>query len=73
MDCLIDEWQTPFGLNGLIIIAFVVTYTFMANRGGPDEILHGSYRQVPLKFKDFSRTFKKLSYCFQGLKTYEKY
>ena len=23
------------------------------------------------KFKDFSRTFKRLSYCFQGLKTYK--
>ena len=23
------------------------------------------------KFKDFSRTFKSHSYCFQGLKTYE--
>ena len=29
----------------------------------------GSYRQVCVKFKDF----KILSYCFQGLKTYEKY
>ena len=33
----------------------------------------GSYRQVCVKFKDFSRTSKRLSYCFQGLKTYEKY
>ena len=32
---------------------------------------HGSYRQVCVKFKDFSRTSKILSYCFQGLKTYE--
>ena len=24
-----------------------------------------------VKFKDFSRTSKRLSYCFQGLKTYE--
>ena len=31
----------------------------------------GSYRQVCVKFKDFSRTSKILSYCFQGLKTYE--
>ena len=35
--------------------------------------LQGSYRQVLVKFKDFSRTSKILSYCFQGLKTYEKY
>ena len=32
-----------------------------------------SYRQVCVKFKDFSRTSKRLSYCFQRLKTYEKY
>ena len=32
----------------------------------------GSYRQVCLKLKDFSRTPKQLSYCIQGLKTYEK-
>ena len=30
----------------------------------------GSYRQDYVKFKDFSRTSKGLSYCFQGLKTY---
>ena len=35
--------------------------------------LQGSYRQVRVKFNDFSRTFKRLSYCFQGLKAYEKY
>ena len=34
---------------------------------------HGSYRQVCVKFKDFSRTSKRLSYCFQRLKTFEKY
>ena len=28
--------------------------------------------QVRVKFKDFSRTSKRPSYCFQGLKTYEK-
>ena len=33
----------------------------------------GSYRQVCVKFKDFSRTSERLSYCFQGLKAYEKY
>ena len=33
----------------------------------------GSYRQGGVKFKDFSRTSKRLSYCFQGLKPYEKY
>ena len=27
----------------------------------------GSYRQVCVKFKDFSKTSKILSYCFQGL------
>ena len=32
----------------------------------------GSYRQVSVKFKDFSRTSKRLSYHFQGLKTYKK-
>ena len=35
-------------------------------------LTQGSYRQVCVKFKDFSRTSKRLSYCFQGLKTYEK-
>ena len=35
--------------------------------------MQGSYRQVSVKFKDFSRTSKRFSYCFQGLKTYEKY
>ena len=35
--------------------------------------LQGSYRQVSVKFKDFSRTSKRLSYHFQGLKTYEKH
>ena len=35
--------------------------------------LVGTYiRQVCVKFKDFSRTSKRLSYCFQGLKTYAK-
>ena len=29
----------------------------------------GSYRQDCVKFKDFSRTSKRLYYCFQGLKT----
>ena len=33
--------------------------------------IQGSYMQVCVKFKDFSRTSKRLSYCFQGLKTYE--
>ena len=36
-------------------------------------LTQGSYRQVCVKFKDFSRTSKRLSYCFHGLKTYEKY
>ena len=30
--------------------------------------LQGSYRQVGVQFKDFSRTSKRLSYCFQRLK-----
>ena len=29
----------------------------------------GSYRQDCVKFKDFSRTSRRLCYCFQGLKT----
>ena len=33
----------------------------------------GSYKQGLVKFKDFSRTSKRFSYGFQGLKTYEKY
>ena len=33
----------------------------------------GSYKQDCVKFKAFSRTSKRLSYCFQGLKTLEKY
>ena len=33
----------------------------------------GSYRQVCVKFNDFPKSSKRLSYCFQGLKTYEKY
>ena len=32
-------------------------------------VFKGSYRQVCVKFKDFSRTSKRLSYCFEGLKT----
>ena len=32
-------------------------------------LIQGSYRQDCVKFKDFSRTSKRLSYCFQGLKT----
>ena len=35
--------------------------------------IQGSYMQVRVKFKDISRTSKRLSYYFQGLKTYEKY
>ena len=35
--------------------------------------IHDSYRQVWVKFKDFSRTSKRLSYSFQGLKVYEKH
>ena len=35
--------------------------------------LQGSYRQNCVKFKDFSRTSQRLSYCFQGLKTLGKY
>ena len=35
--------------------------------------IQGSYKQVSVKFKDFSKTSKRLSYHFQGLKTYEKY
>ena len=31
-------------------------------------IIQGSYRQDCVKFKDFSRTSQRLSYCFQGLK-----
>ena len=37
------------------------------------KLYQGSYRQVCAKFKDFSRTSKQLSYCFEGLKTYENY
>ena len=33
----------------------------------------GSYRQVGVKFRDFSRTFKSLVNSFQGLKIDEKY
>ena len=29
------------------------------------ERYQGSYRQDCVKFKDFSRTFKRLSYCFK--------
>ena len=34
--------------------------------------LQGSYKQDCENFKDFSMTSKRLSYCFQGLKTYKK-
>ena len=37
------------------------------------QLIQGSYRQVGVRFKDFSRTSKRRSYCFQGLKPYEKY
>ena len=30
-------------------------------------VIQGSYWQVCVKFKDFSRAFERLSYCFQGL------
>ena len=33
----------------------------------------GSYRQVWVKFKDFSRTSKRLSYSFQALKFFENF
>ena len=36
---------------------------------GSVKTLQGSYRQDCVKFKDFSRASKRLSYCFQGLKT----
>ena len=36
-------------------------------------LLQGSYRQDSIKLKDFLRTSQILSYCFQGLKTKEKY
>ena len=36
-------------------------------------LAQGSYRQVCVKFKHFSKTPKRLSYYIQGLKTYEKY
>ena len=36
------------------------------------QVKQGSYRQDCVKFKDFSRTSQRLSFCFQGLKTYEK-
>ena len=35
-------------------------------------IIQGSYRQACVRFKDFSRTSKILSYCFQRLKMHEK-
>ena len=35
--------------------------------------IQGSYRQDCVKFKEFSRTSKRLSYSFQGLKVNEKY
>ena len=45
---------------------------YMTNDDTPAQIPHqGSYRQVCVKFKDFSRTSNRLSYCFQGLKTYK--
>ena len=34
--------------------------------------LQGSYWQVSVKFKDFSRTSKRLSYSFSRTKVYEK-
>ena len=33
------------------------------------QLYQGSYRQDCVKFKDFSRTSKRLSYCFHELKT----
>ena len=35
-------------------------------------IIQGSYRQVCVRFKNFQGLVR-FSYCFQGLKTYEKY
>ena len=35
------------------------------------QLYQGPYKQVCVKFKDFSSTSKRLSYCFQGLKTNE--
>ena len=35
-------------------------------------IQQGAYMQGCVKFNDFSRISNRLSYCFQGLKTYEK-
>ena len=52
----------------------IAKYRSCGSYGLRDDLLkffpiQGSYRQDGVKFKDFS----KLSYCFQGLKTYEKY
>ena len=50
-----------------------MSVTIKCSQGVKSKVKQGSYRQVYVKFKDYSRTSKRLSYCFQGLKTYEKY
>ena len=61
-----------------IQVHFRLDFIMEANTMNPDQtaswsilFAKGSYRQVSVKFKDFSRTSKRLPYCFQGLKTYE--
>ena len=66
---------TWFGISGKIsMIAFKNSFLWEENYKQlklPALYLltQGSYRQVCVKFKDISRTSKRLSYCFQGLKT----
>ena len=57
-----------------VLIGFlqsVADQTAKENEIQTDETINerqGSYRQDCVKFKDFSRTSKRLSYCFQGMK-----
>ena len=45
--------------------------SFLVAYKNEEDPIQGSYRQVCVKFKDFSRASKRLSYCFQGSKTDE--
>ena len=69
-----ENWDFPFpnDHNDQFFFSHTIQYHTVIDRKDT-EIYQGSYRQVHVKFKDFSRTSKILSYCFQGLKSYEKY
>ena len=74
-DSVKSGWSIVYIEGSQVIISqkYYISFSLrfcLSNSADPNQ---GSYRQVLVKFKEFSSTSKRLSNSFQGLKVNEKY